>query len=291
MTNFTRIKPGSLLRAHGGYLLFNLEDALTELGVWKTLKRTLKSGRIEIETYEPFALFATSGLKPEPIAIQTKVIVVGSPFLYHLLYIMDEEFREIFKVHADFRPTMELTAQHLLAYGQWVAQICRQEGLPHFDRTAVERVVEFGARKAEDRHKVSASYAEIADLVREAAYWARQDNGHLVTARHVQTALDKRVFRADRIEEEIRELITQGTILVDLAGRKVGQVNGLSVLQLGDQHHPLFFRPIHPMKRGARTSSAGCLKRSRTINLWEDLQKSSLPWLPSNLLKKSRKTC
>ncbi|HXG20735.1 MAG TPA: AAA family ATPase, partial [Methylomirabilota bacterium] len=241
----------------GGYLLFNLEDALTEFGVWKTLKRTLKSGRIEIETYEPFALFATSGLKPEPITIQSKVIVVGSPLLYHLLYMLDEEFREIFKVHADFRPTMELTVQPLLAYGQWVAQLCRQEGLPHCDRSAIERLVEFGARKAEDRHKVSASYAEIADLVREAAYWARQDNSNLVTARHVQTALDKRVFRSNRIEEEIRELITQGTILVDIVGRRVGQVNGLSVLQIGN----------HSFGRPSRVTASVAMGQAGIINI------------------------
>lgn len=257
VTNFTRIKSGSLLRAHGGYLLFNLEDALTELGVWKTLKRTLKSGRIEIETYEPFALFATSGLKPEPIAIQTKVIVVGSPLLYHLLYMLDEEFREIFKVHADFRPTMELTTAHLQAYGQWVAQLCRQEGLPHFERAAVERLVEFGARRAEDRHKVSASYPEIADLVREAVYWARRDNGQVVTAHHVQTALDNRVFRANRIEEEIRELILQGTILVDITGRKIGQVNGLSVLQLGD----------HSFGRPSRVTASVAMGQAGIINI------------------------
>jgi ATP-dependent Lon protease len=233
VTNFTRIKPGALLRANGGYLIFNLEDAIMEFGVWKTLKRTLKSGRIEMETYEPFALFATTGLKPEPINIQTKVVLVGSPFLYHLLYLWDDEFREIFKVHADFRPTMELDAPHLLAYGQWVAQLCREEKLPHFERAAVERLVEFGARQAEDRQKVSASYAEIADLVREAAYWARNENAQLVSARHVQHAIEQRVFRSNRIEEEIRDLITQGTILVDIDGSKVGQVNGLSVLQIG----------------------------------------------------------
>ena len=127
VTNFTRIKSGSVLRADGSYLIFNLEDAIMEFGVWKTLKRTLKSGRIEMETYEPFALFATTGLKPEPINIQAKMVLVGSPFLYHLLYLWDDEFREIFKVHADFHPTMELDAPHLLAYGQWVAQLCREE--------------------------------------------------------------------------------------------------------------------------------------------------------------------
>jgi ATP-dependent Lon protease len=257
VTNFTRIKPGSLLRAHGGYLIFNLEDALIEFGVWKTLKRMLKSGRIEMETYEPFALFATAGLKPDPIAIRTKVVVAGSPLLYHLLYRWDDEFREIFKVHADFRPTMEGDAQHLWAYGQWVAQICRQEGLSHFDCSGVERLVEFGARKAEDRQKVSASHAEISDLVREAAYWARKENGTLVSARHVQKAINERIFRSNRVEEEIRELITQGTILVDIDGRKVGQVNGLSVLQVGD----------HSFGRPSRVTASVAMGQAGIVNI------------------------
>ncbi len=233
VTNFTRIKSGSLLRAHGGYLLFSLEDALTEPAVWKVLRRTLRSGIIEMETYEPFALFSASGLKPEPVEINAKIIVVGSPLLYHLLYAWDEEFRGIFKVRADFRDTMELEQNHLLVYAQWIASLCREENLPHFDRSAVERLAEFGARQAEDREKVSAAYAEIADLVREAGYWARKEREQVVTTRHVERALKERVFRSNRIEEEIRELIGNGTLLIDIDGEKVGQVNGLSVLDTG----------------------------------------------------------
>lgn len=257
VTNFTRIKSGSLLRAHGGYLIFSLEDALTEPAVWKMLKRTLKSGRIEMETYEPFALFSTSGLKPEPVQIQVKVVVVGSPMLYHLLYNLDEEFRDVFKVHADFRHTMNLDIQHLPAYGQWVAQVCRQENLPHFDRSGVERLVEFGARRAGDRRKVSAAFAEITDLVREAAYWARKENGHAVSVRHVQKAIDERVFRSNRIEEEMRDLITDGTILVDIDGSKVGQVNGLSVLQLGD----------HSFGRPSRVTASVGMGQAGIVNI------------------------
>ncbi len=233
VTNFSRIKSGSLLRSHGGYLIFSLEDAITEPAVWKMLKRTLKSGRIEMETYEPFAMFSASGLKPEAVEVRVKVIGVGSPFLYHLLYTQDEEFHEIFKVQADFRQVMELEQNHLLAYAQWVAKLCQEEGLPHFDRGGVERIIEFGARQAGDREKVLASYAEIADLAREATYWARKEEGPLVSARHVEQALQNRVFRSNRIEEDIRELITKGTILIDIDGKKVGQVNGLSVLSLG----------------------------------------------------------
>ena len=233
VTNFTRIKSGSYLRAHGGYLIFSLEDALTEPAVWKVLKRTLRSGRIEMETYEPFAIFSASGLRPEPVKVNTKVIVVGSAFLYHLLYNWDDEFHEMFKVRADFNPVMERDQKHQLAYAQWVGNLCNEEGLPHFDQSGIERLIEYGARQAGDRDKVLASYAEVADLVREAGFWARKEDRQLASARHVEQALQSRVFRSNRIEEQIRELIANGTILVDTDGSKVGQVNGLSVMDIG----------------------------------------------------------
>ena len=233
VTNFTRIKSGSFLRAHGGYLIFSLEDAITEPAVWKVLKRTLRSGRIEMETYEPFALFSASGLKPEPVKVNTKVIVVGSAFLYHLLYAWDDDFHEIFKLRADFNPVMRRDDEHQLAYAQWVGNLCQSEELPHFDPSGVERLLEFGTRQAGDRDKVLASYAAIADLVREAAFWARKEDRQLVSARHVEKALESRVFRSNRIEEDIRELIANGTILVDIAGQKIGQANGLSVMEIG----------------------------------------------------------
>lgn len=233
VTNFTRIKSGSLLRAHGGYLIFSLEDAITEPAVWKVLKRTLRSGRIEMETYEPFALFSASGLKPEPVKIDTKLIVVGSSFLYHLLHAWDDDFHEIFKVRADFNPVMQGDNEHQFAYAQWIGNVCNDEGLPHFDSSGVERLIEFGARQAGDREKVLASYAAIGDLVREAAFWARKEDRQLVSKRHVDKALESRVFRSNRLEEEIRELIANRTILVDIHGSKVGQVNGLSILEIG----------------------------------------------------------
>jgi predicted ATP-dependent protease len=233
VTNFTRIKSGSFLRAHGGYLIFSLDDAITEPAVWKVLKRTLRSGRIEMETYEPFALFSASGLRPEPVKVSTKVIVVGSAFLYHLLYSWDEDFHEMFKIRADFNPVMQRDDGHQMAYAQWVGNLCTEESLPHFDRSGIERLIEFGARQAGDRDKVLASYAAIADLVRESAFWARKEDRQLVSARHVDHALQNRMFRSNRIEEDIREMIANGTILVDLDGKKIGQVNGLSVMEIG----------------------------------------------------------
>ena len=233
VTNFTRIKSGSLLRAHGGYLIFSLEDAITEPAVWKVLKRTLRSGRIEMETYEPFALFSASGLKPEPIKVNAKVIVVGSAFLFHLLYTWDDDFHELFKIRADFNPVMQRDQGHQLAYAHWVGELCNEEGLPHFDQSGVEKLIEYGARQAGDREKVLASHAVIGDLVREAAFWARQEDRQLVSARQVEKALESRVFRSNRIEEDIRELIANGTNMVDIDGKKVGQVNGLSVMEIG----------------------------------------------------------
>jgi predicted ATP-dependent protease len=233
VTNFTRIKSGSFLRAHGGYLIFSLEDAILEPAVWKVLKRTLRSGRIEMETYEPFAMFSASGLKPEPVHVSTKVVVLGSPYLYHLLYNWDEEFHEIFKIRADFNPVMRSDGVHQNTYALWVANLCNEEGLPHFDPGAVERLIEFGARRAGDRDKIISSYAEIADLAREAAFWARKEDSQLVSARDVEKAVENRVFRSNRIEEDIREMIANGTILVDIDGKKVGQVNGLSVTEIG----------------------------------------------------------
>jgi ATP-dependent Lon protease len=186
-----------------------------------------------METYEPFALFSASGLRPEPVQVNTKVIVVGSAFLYHLLHNWDEDFHEIFKVRADFSPVMALDEEHQQAYAGWVATLCNEESLPHFDKSAIGRLVQFGAREAGDREKVLASRAAIADLAREAAFWARKEDAQLVSERHVDQALKSRIFRSNRIEEEIREMISNGILLVDVAGRKVGQVNGLSVMEIG----------------------------------------------------------
>jgi len=263
VTNFTRIKSGSFLRAHGGYVIFSLDDAITEPAVWKVLKRTLRSGRIEMETYEPFALFSASGLKPEPVKVNTKVIVVGSAFLYHLLYAWDDDFHEIFKLRADFNPVMRRDDEHQLAYAQWVGSLCQDEELPHFDPSGVERLLEFGTRQAGDQEKVLASYAAIADLVREAAFWARKEDLQLVSARHVERAIESRIFRSNRIEEDIRELITNGTILVDIAGKKVGQVNGLSVMEIGGY---AFGRPTR-VTASAGMGQAGIINIERESHL------------------------
>ena len=234
VTNFSRIKAGSLLRASGGYVLLNVEDALTEPLVWKTLKRMLQSNRIQIDTYDPFAFFTVSALQPEPIPIQTKVVVMGHPSLYYLLYFNDPDFGRIFKVRADFVEEMDNTATHQASYAHFIAGLCRQEGLRHFDRSGVEAILEYGMRAVSNQQKLVNQLGLLSDLVREASYTAAQAGADIVSRSHAGQALQARIFRANHYEERIREFIESGTILLDTTGSHVGQINGLSVFQLGD---------------------------------------------------------
>jgi predicted ATP-dependent protease len=239
-TNFTRIIPGSFMKAHGGFLVLDLEDAAVEPGVWKTLKRVLKTGRMTPETFEPFAFFAVSGLKPEPIEIHNKVIVMGGAQLYNMLYFYDQEFPTLFKVKAEIRPVIDADRQAAGHYASHVGALARRENLPDFDGAALKRLVEFGMRMAGDRDRVLSMMEPIDDLCRESAYFARTENSTAVTAAHVDRALGERVLRLNFIEEEIRRLIANGTIIINRDGASVGQINGLAVLDIGGYH---FGRP------------------------------------------------
>jgi len=232
-TNFTRIITGSFLKAHGGFLLFDVEDAAAEPGVWKTLKRSLKTGRMTPETFEPLPFFMVSGLKPEPIEIRNKVVVLGGGYLYNLLYFYDQEFSELFKVKAEIRPVVDADAESTRRYAARVGAIARRENLPSFDGDALRRIVEFGMRLAGDRDRVASKLEPIDDLVRESAYFARSEGSGRVNATHVHIALKERVMRLNFIEEEIRRLIANGTLIVRLDGTNVGQINGLAVLDVG----------------------------------------------------------
>jgi len=241
VADFTQIKAGSLLRANGGYLVFNLEDALTELFVYKNLKRILKSGCHQLESFNAWLPFSTGDLRPEPIPVNTKVVVVGSPTLYYMLRFYDDEFSSIFKIKADFAEEMPRGTKEQMQYARFVATVVRDEHLHPFSRDAVAEVIRFGSREAGDQSKLLTRFSETADLIREAAYFAGLRGVELVEASHVEQALEKRVFRSNRIAEKIRELIEEGTLLVDTQGRRVGQVNGLAVVDLGDY---AFGRPI-----------------------------------------------
>lgn len=235
ITDFTMIKAGSVHRANGGYLVVNALDLLRNIFVWDALKRMIKNREIKIEDiWEQYRLISTVTLKPEPIPLNIKVVLLGSPYLYYLLYNLDEDYKKLFKVKADFDNRMMRTKENLLKYASFISARCREENLRHFDRTGVAKVIEYGVRLAEDQKRLSAKFFNIADIVREANYWASQDGNSYITARHVEKALEEKIYRCNKIEERIQELIDEGTIMVDVDGAVVGQVNGIAVIDLGD---------------------------------------------------------
>ncbi|MEO0081892.1 MAG: ATP-binding protein [candidate division WOR-3 bacterium] len=234
-TDFTKIKAGSILRADRGFLVLNALDVLVEPGVWPALKRTLRNRRLEISAYDPFfSLFSTSVLKPEPVAISLKVVMIGDPEIYTLLSAYDEDFKKIFTVRADFDWEMTLNGAAVEQYCQVVKNLCEKEKLARFDRSAVARVIEYGARLAGRQRKLTTRFNVVSEVLKEASYWAKKDGATTVTAKHVDEAIEKRRNRVRLQEEKIQELIDQGTLFIDVTGKAVGQVNGLAVYDSGE---------------------------------------------------------
>ncbi|NIO03115.1 MAG: AAA family ATPase [Proteobacteria bacterium] len=233
-TDFTKIKGGSLLRANGGYLIINAKDAFLEPGVWLALKRTLKTKRVEIQAYDPFFLFTTSSIKPEPIEVDLKVIMIGDHLSYHILYRYDEDFKKIFKAKADFDIVMDRNDASIKEYTSFITKICQEENLKPFDQTGAAGVLEYGARLAGKQKKLSTQFHQIADLVRESSYWAEEEGSAHVKEKHVDMAIENRIERLNLVESKIQEMIQDGQIMIDTEGRVVGQVNGLSVFDMGD---------------------------------------------------------
>jgi lon-related putative ATP-dependent protease len=235
VTDFREIKAGALHRANGGFLVLEALDVLRQPFAWDALKRALQSSEIRIEALgEQFSAFPSATLRPEPIPLDVKVVLLGSPLLYHVLYQLDPDFRELFKVKADFAPELDWTSEHHRNYAAFVSRWVRENDLRHFDREAVARLIEYGGRLRESQRKLSARLLEISDLVSEASYWAGQEGHALVEAADVELAIRKREYRSNLLEERIRELIEDGTIVIASEGKRVGQVNGLSILDLGD---------------------------------------------------------
>jgi len=239
-TDFSKIKAGSLIKAMGGYLVINLLDAILEPGVWQGLKRALKSEKLEIQTYDPFYLFTTSGLKPEPIELDVKVVVVSDEYLYRMLLHYDEDVKKIFKVRADFDTSMDKTDESIRQISEFIKMKTDEEKLRPFDRTAVAALVEQAVRMTGRQEKISTSFPALVDLIREADFFAVQENESVVKERHLDKAVESRIYRANMVEEHIQEMIDRGTLMIDSDGEVVGQVNGLSVYDLGDY---MFGRP------------------------------------------------
>jgi lon-related putative ATP-dependent protease len=234
-TNFTLVKPGALHRANGGYLIIPARECLLNPYAWEGLKRALKDRVVKVEELgTQFSLLSTVTLEPEPVPLEVKVVLIGSPLIYYLLQAYDEDFQKLFKVKADFTTRMARTPEAEHAYALFVNTILAQDKSLPFDRGAVARVVEYGSRAAEDQDKLSTRFGEIADLIREAAHRAAQNAHTAVTAQDVKATEDARRYRQNLLEENLQEAIARGSLLIETTGRAVGRLNGLSVLGLGD---------------------------------------------------------
>jgi lon-related putative ATP-dependent protease len=232
-TDFARIKAGSFLKANGGYLVVNALDALVEPGVWATLKRTLRNQVFELQNYAALFLFSSARLKPQPIKINVKLVMIGDEEIYNLLYANDEDFRKVFKIKAEFDSEMVKSDDAIKDYIRFIKKIGEEDGLRPFDRTGMAAVIEYGTRIAGRHQKLSTRFNVIADVVRESSYWAGKDGQAVAAGRHVEQAVRERFERVSLIEDKIQEMIEDGTILIDASGSAVGQVNGLAVYNMG----------------------------------------------------------
>lgn len=235
VTDYTLVRRGSLHRANGGYLVLPMEDVLRNPLTWDSLKRALENQEIVIEDIgEKVGLISSRSLRPEPIPLAVKVILIGRLDVYQTLLAFDDNFSELFKVKADFDTTMPWTDENAQQYAAFVSTVCETEKLRHLDAPALALMVEHGARLAEDQQKLSTHFGVIADVIREASYYAGLDQAEVVTATHVRKAIDERYYRSSLVYERIKEMMEREVIKMDVSGSEVGQVNGLSVLQWGD---------------------------------------------------------
>ncbi|MBF0558880.1 MAG: AAA family ATPase [Nitrospirae bacterium] len=234
-TDFSLIKPGALHKANGGYLVLNVMDLFKNIFSYDALKRALRTKELKMEdVWEQYRLVSTAGMKPEALPLDIKVVLIGIPYVYYVLYNMDDEFRELFKVKADFDNRMPRTKENMIKYAIFVSGLQKDEKLLPFDRGGVAKIIEYGSRLAGHQEKLSTQFSHVADLVRESHYWANKAGSDVVMGLHVVKALDEKILRSNRIEERIREATLEDTLIVNTAGEKVGQVNGLAVLSLGD---------------------------------------------------------
>ena len=262
-TDFSRIKGGALLRASGGFLVINALDLFTEPGVWKPLKRTLTTGCLEIAGYDPFYMMAGSGLKPEPIPINVKVVLIGERWLYHYLWQAEEDFKKIFKIKAEFDHVMDLNNNALRSYASFVRRMTDAETLPPFDTEALDEIASYGSRLAGRKDKLSTKFTNIADLVREAGFHAADVKHKTVRREDIRFALDQKIERVNLIETKIQEMYDNNTILVDTSGARVGQINGLAVY--GDGEYS-FGRPTRITVRTS-VGRAGVINIEREADL------------------------
>ena len=234
-TDFSMIRGGSIHKANGGYLIIPVEDLLQNPLSYDGLKRDLKERHMTIqEPEERYGFLSIKTLKPQPIPLKAKVILIGTPYLYQMMFQIDPDFKELFKIKAEFDSVMDRTEDKVKQYAAWVCTLCEREGLKHLDGSGVAKLVEYSSRVADDQYKLSTQFALVADIIREANYYAAEQNSGFITGDHIRKAIEEKVYRSKLIQEKIQEMIKRGFFLIDTVKEQVGQVNGLSVMGLGD---------------------------------------------------------
>ncbi len=228
-SDFTKIKAGSLLRANGGYLVLNVKHLFEEPVVWRTLKRVLTYRKLEIQDSHNYLQIAPSSMQPEPIEIETKIILIGNDYIYSLLAAYEDDFKKIFKIKADFDYEIKRSDEVLGEYARVIKKLIKEENLLEFDKTAIAYLVELGAKFAGNKNKLTARFSQIADIAREANFWAKDDGFNIVSAAHVKKAYDSGKERHGLLESKVNDMIEEGMVLIDTDGERVGQINGLAV--------------------------------------------------------------
>ncbi len=262
-SDFMDLRGGSLLRADGGFLVMYALDTLTEAGVWRTLKRTLNHGKLKIQPVDVFFPFSTAALKPEPIDIHAKIILIGDRDMYEMLYDYEDDFKKIFKVRVEFDEEMKWSEEVACQYGGRLRKLVDDEKLLHFDRSAVAAILEHGVRIAGRRGKITTRFFDLADLARESSYAAKLHASQIVSGEHVRRALDAKVDRHNLLETKIRELIEQNLVFIDTTGGRAGQVNGLSVMEIGGY---AFGKPVR-ITASVALGKTGIINIERESNL------------------------
>ncbi|MGF7058070.1 Lon protease family protein [Brassicibacter mesophilus] len=231
-TDHTRIRPGALHEANGGYLILQAKDILSSYYSWEGLKRALIAEEATIENISKESIIAET-IKPQPIPIDIKIIVIGDYYTYQLLYVYDDDFKKLFRIMADFDIEMTRSIDNVEKLISFIANQCKKEKLKSFCKDAVAKIIEYSSRLAEDQNKLTTRFNEIVEIMYEADSWAEQDNSNIVTKRHVKKAIYEKNYRNNKYEEKLQELINNGTIIIDTVGWKIGEINGLAVVDSG----------------------------------------------------------
>ncbi len=234
-TDFTMIHSGSMHKANNGFIVIPVEDLFKNIFSWDSLKMSLRDKKITIEeASEKLGMISTKGLKPEPIPLNIKVILIGIPYHYNILYNADNEFKKHFKVKADYDLVMKRDSANIKNYARFICTLCIKEALNHLKSSAVAKILEYGTRLAGDQNKISTRFSEISNIITEANYYAKASGNSFIKEEHITKAIEEKYYRSNLIQEKIREMMQDGTMLIDTTGNVIGQVNGLSVLSLGD---------------------------------------------------------